>query len=67
MKHPVNTPAASLPIYDRAVKRFPHLAHVKDAMHFCQQLLNLTAVPGVPIRDYVKIGAVANGEMWPED
>lgn len=67
MNHPVNVPAKELPIYDRAVTRYPHLVYVRDAMHFCQQLLNLAAVPGVPIRDYVKIGAVANGEMWPTE
>ena len=67
MNQSVNIPASALPIYDRAVKRFPHLVHVKDAFHFCQLLCILAAVPGVSIRDYFKIAKVAHGETWEED
>ena len=66
-KHPANTPATDLPIYERAVKRYPHLQHVKDEMHFCQQLCRLAAVDGISVKEYFKIATVANGCMWPEN
>ena len=34
-------PASSLPVYDRAISYFPHLASVRDAKAFCRQLLLL--------------------------
>lgn len=65
--HPAHLQARQLPIYDLAVKRYPHLAHVNDALQFCNQLCILAAVPGISILDYFKIAKVANGEPWKDD
>lgn len=63
--HPVNIAAKSLPIYANAVDRYPHLKHIEDAMHFCQQLCNLAAISVITVREYDHIARVANGELWP--
>ena len=65
--HPANTAAKTLPIYWRAVKRYPHLAKVQDAMHFCQQLCNLAALDTITTWEYWCAGAVANGAPWCDD
>nr|DAH19066.1 MAG TPA: hypothetical protein [Caudoviricetes sp.] len=62
-----NSPAKDLPIYDKAVARYPHLAYAPDAKTFCLNLsCCLAMVPGIKFSDYFKIGAVANGCNWPE-
>lgn len=61
-----NSPAKDLPIYDKAVACYPHLAHAGNAKTFCLNLSRLAAVPGIKPYDYLKIGAVANGCNWPE-
>lgn len=66
-KHPAMVPANQLPIYERAIKRYPHLASIRDAMHFCQQLCRLAAVEGVSLREYNEIAKIANGAMMDVD
>ena len=62
-----NSHAKDLPIYDKAVARYPHLAYAPDAKTFCLNLsCCLAMVPGIKFSDYFKIGAVANGCNWPE-
>lgn len=63
--HPVAIVASSLPIYGDAVERYPHLKHIEDAMHFCQQLCNLAAVSAITVREYDAIARVAYGDLWP--
>lgn len=58
------TAARSLPIYDRAIARYPHLASVVDAKAFCQALCRLEAVETITIREYMRIAAVAEGSKW---
>lgn len=66
-KHPARIPACQLPIYDRAVARYPQLAHTTDAYHFCKSLSYLAAVPDITVKEYFKIATVAAGKMWPTD
>ncbi len=65
-KNSAQVPATDLPIYERAVKRFPHLAHIRDAKHFCAALGRLAAVEEITAQEYYKIAMVASGYMWPE-
>ena len=57
-------PANTLPIYERAVARYPHLIFVKDAKNFCQQLCRLEAVQSITAAEYWRIAAVAEGGEW---
>lgn len=63
-KHPTRIPAATLSIYERAVAAYPHLRHVKDAMHFCQQLCLLKGVETITVEEYWIASAVAVGNNW---
>ncbi len=63
--HPTKIAASSLPIYDAAVERYPHLKSIQDAMHFCTALCSLAAVNEIKVREYDAIARVANGELWP--
>lgn len=58
--------AKALPIYDRAITRFPHLRFVPDAKTFCQNLCRLVAIPTITPAEYMKIATVANGGKWEE-
>ena len=60
------TPANTLPVYDRAVARFPHLCTIPDAKTFCQQLCRFVALPTITAAEYMQIAAVANGGEWRE-
>lgn len=62
-----NTKAVDLPIYERAIARFPHLASIPDAQSFCFQLCNLASVDSITQQEYWKAGAVANGGEWTDD
>ena len=42
-----NSHAKDLPIYDKAIARFPHLAYAPDAKMFCLNLSRLAMVPGI--------------------
>jgi DNA-binding XRE family transcriptional regulator len=44
--------STDLPIYDRAVARYPFLSAVQDAKLFCQTLCRLAAVPSVTPMEY---------------
>lgn len=57
-------PANSLPIYDRAVARYPHLSGITDAKTFCRQLSYLAAVDTISVHEYTSIAKVAEGEPW---
>lgn len=56
--------ANQLPVYERAIARYPHLATIKDAKTFCRQLCYLAAVPNITIQESVRIAAVAEGGEW---
>lgn len=56
--------AKNLPIYELAVKRYPHLAWIADAKHFCETLCRLAAVPGIKPVEYINVARVANGGKW---
>lgn len=58
------TKAKDLPIYSRAIARYPHLAEVMDAKTFCINLCRLAAVETITPVEYWAIGAVANGMEW---
>lgn len=63
-QHPAGIPATALPVYDRAIARYPHLKHIPDAMNFCRQLSRLAAVDTISVSEYCFIGFIANGEPW---
>ena len=58
------TPASMLPIYDRAIERYPELINIKYARPFCFQLTIRAAVPTITPKEYWQITRVANGEEW---
>jgi len=58
-------PASSLPVYERAVARFPHLASLADSRAFCRQLLLLEAVPGILPVEYWRIARMTETGKWP--
>lgn len=58
------TSASNLPIFERAVERFPHLIAVKDAKTFCQNLCRLEAVQSITPDEYWCIARVAEGGPW---
>lgn len=58
------TNASALPIYDRAVARYPHLSTIKDAKTLCQNLCRLAAVATISPVEYWRIADVANGGKW---
>ena len=58
-------PASSLPVYDRAISYFPHLASVRDAKAFCRQLLLLAAIPSILPIEYWRIARMAETGRWP--
>ena len=58
------TLANTLPIYDRAISHYPHLATIKDAKAFCQQLCYLAAIPTITVQEYWRIAEVAQGGGW---
>ena len=53
--------STDLPIYDRAVARYPFLSSVQDAKLFCQTLCRLAAVPSVTPMEYFYVANVAGG------
>ena len=53
--------AKELPIYDRAIAHYPHLATIKPARAFCFNLGLLAGVPTISIYEYEGIARVANG------
>lgn len=59
--------STDLPIYDRAVARYPFLSSVQDAKLFCQTLCRLAAVPAVTPMEYFHIANVASGGEWGKD
>ena len=54
-----NSPAKDLPIYDKAIARFPHLAYAPDAKTFCLNLSRLDMVPGIK---WIMPGFVGGGD-----
>ena len=56
--------AKELPIYERAIAYYPHLASIKFARAFSFNLGNLAAVPGISMMEYTSIARVANGGEW---
>lgn len=56
--------AKELPIYERAIAYYPHLASIKLARAFCFNLGILAAVPGISPMEYTSIARVANGGEW---
>ena len=44
--------AKELPIYERAIAYYPHLASIKFARAFCFNLGILAAVPGISMMEY---------------
>lgn len=66
MKHPYETPADALPVYERAIAAYPHLRWIPDAQNFCRQLTRLVALPTITAAEYTAIAATANGTPWPE-
>lgn len=59
--------AKDLPIYERAIARYPHLASLQDAKMFCWFLCDLEAVETITPKEYWSIGAVANDGDWYDD
>ena len=57
--------STDLPIYDRAVARYPFLSAVQDAKLFCQTLCRLAAVPSVTPMEYFYIAAGNGGKALP--
>lgn len=55
---------SELPIYERAVARYPHLANLQNAKVFCDILCRLAMVPGISMLEYRKIAEVASGRKW---
>lgn len=53
--------AKELPIYERAIAHYPHLATIKPARPFCLNLGLLAAVPTISPLEYSGIARVANG------
>ena len=43
--------ASALPIYNRAVARYPHLAGLLYAKAFCDALCKLEAVPTITVKE----------------
>ena len=62
MKSNIN--AKDLPIYDRAVARYPHISNIRTARAFCFSLCQLAMVPGITWAEYTSIARVANGGEW---
>jgi len=62
---PATIAPCELPIANRARARYFHLWHIRNAKEFCRQLLNLAAVPGISVSEYMAIADVANGKPWP--
>lgn len=58
--------SSALPIFDRAISRYPHLSTVSDAKTFCQSLCRLEAVQSITPSEYWRIARVANGGAWEE-
>ena len=56
--------STDLPIYDRAVARYPFLSSMQDAKLFCQTLCRLAAVPSVTPMEYFYVANVAGGGEW---
>lgn len=56
--------ASDLPIYERAIARFPHLSTTMYAKTFCRQLCRLAAIPTINAAEYWRIAAVAEGGEW---
>lgn len=42
-----NSHAKDIPIYDKAIARFPHLAYAPDAKMFCLNFSRLVMVPAI--------------------
>jgi hypothetical protein len=51
--------ASALPIYDRAIKRYPHLSKIKYAKAFCNALCELEAVQAITAKEYWDIAHFA--------
>ena len=56
--------ANELPIYDRAIKAYPHLAEIKTKRAFCFALCHLAAVKEIKAAEYYKVARVASGGEW---
>lgn len=56
--------AKELPIYERAIAHYPHIATIKAARPFCFNLVLLAFVPGITLNEYTAIARVANGGEW---
>ena len=56
---------SELPITTRARTFYSHLWSITSAKEFCKQLLILAAVPGISVKEYQAIAAVASGKPWP--
>lgn len=51
--------AAVLPIYERAIERYPHLSNILYAKAFCDALCKLEAVPTITVKEYWDIAHFA--------
>lgn len=58
------TSPVELPIYERVVARYPHLAHTSDPRQFCEVLLRLAAPETVTCAELFCAASVANGGEW---
>lgn len=58
------TSPVDLPIYERVVARYPHLAYTSDPKQFCQILLRLAAPETVTLAELFCAASVANGGEW---
>ena len=56
--------AKDLPIYDKTIARYPHLAHVIYARPFCFALCQLAMIPSDTIAECEAIARVACGGEW---
>ena len=53
------TIAAALPIYDRAIAKYPHLSSILYAKAFCKALCKMAAVPTITATEYWRVAHFA--------